>query len=140
MPEQLTDDELDALASRLGGKKKSTGGKMISFLTGGGSSKKRLFGNANPELYGAKSGSMQDIHNISFGGRSIYPRLGHKEEMAIEASGSDTKTDLVDELVNQGGLTRRAAEETVNGLITKGVLVEQDDPDLGKVLVFRHGG
>jgi len=74
-----------------------------------------------------------------FGMKGPLHFFGHKEEIAVEALHSDTKKDLVRELMEQGGLTRREAERTVDDMIRKGVLSEVDDPDLGKVLVFRGG-
>lgn len=64
--------------------------------------------------------------------------FGHKEEMAVGALHSDTKSGLVKELIDSG-LDRRAAEQTVNSLIQRGIFQEVDDPDLGKILVYRGG-
>ena len=75
---------------------------------------------------------------FGFGG-PLHFGMPHKEAIAIGATESDTKKDLIRELVEQSGLTKEAAEDTVNRLVSRGVLVEVNDPDLGKVLIFRGG-
>ncbi len=83
--------------------------------------------NDNPNL------SKEKLHGAM---GPLHPGMPYKHEVAIGASQSDTKATLVRELVEQSHLTRREAEDTVNELVRNGVLVEVDDPNLGKVLVF----
>lgn len=85
---------------------------------------------------GSKKRSLKEMYGIKNG--PIHFGLPYKEELAVEASQSDTKVTLVRELTDQSGLTKREAEDTVDKLIKDGVLIEVDDPDLGKVLVFRR--
>ena len=69
----------------------------------------------------------------------LHPGMPVQEEVTLSALHSDTKNTLVRELADQTHLTRREAEEVVEGLLRKGVLEEINDPTLGKVLVFREG-
>ena len=63
---------------------------------------------------------------------------GMKEELALSALHSDTKSTLVRELVDQTHLTREEAESTIGELLRKGVLEEIEDPNLGRILVFKE--
>lgn len=81
---------------------------------GGALSKEKLFGVSGDLFFGRK-----------------------KREMAIESTVSDTKPDLVREL-QEKGLTREEAVETVRQLIRDKTLVEVWDEDRGeKTLVLR---
>jgi len=92
------------------------------------------FKKENKWMYFGERGTMS--RERLFGMRGpIHFGMPHKEAMAVEALHSDTKSDLIRELTNSG-LTRDEAERTVNGLIRRGILVEVNDPDLGKILIF----
>lgn len=110
-------------------------------LIGVGFSKARrremLFGRVPRGLYPTDRDA-EHIHDFRFSAEQklrLYG-LGHKQGMALEALHSDTKPDLIRELVGSG-LDRRTAEQTVNSLLERGILVEVDTPDFGKVLVVR---
>lgn len=82
--------------------------------TGGSFSKEKLFGIEGDLYFGRK-----------------------KREMAIESTVSDTRSDLVKEL-QEKGLTRDEAVETIRKLLKDGILVEVWDEDRGeKTLVLR---
>ena len=101
----------------LGGKVKLNQSLKGMYLGGSGNmSKEKLFGITGP----------------------LHPGMHyHKGEIAIEATQSDTKADLIRELCEQSGFTKREAETVVNEMIASGHLVEVNLPDLGKVLVFK---
>jgi hypothetical protein len=67
----------------------------------------------------------------------LHIGMPHGQEIAIEATQSDTKQTLIRELAEQTHMTRTEAESTVNELLKKGILEEINDPALGKVLVFK---
>lgn len=129
----MEDEDIKKLARELKGD--SLGGKVKKVLSLGGPLpiNRKLM----KELHGMGRVNVSKFYGVSEG--DLWFRLGHKEEVAVEATQSDTKRDLISELVNQGGLTRKEAEETVNNLIRRGVLVEVDTLGLGKVLVFKGG-
>lgn len=85
---------------------------------GGPMSKEKLFGQHGPLLIGMPDSS------------------SHKESITLEATVSDTREDLVRELVEQSKLTRREAEAVVTHMIASGQLAEIEHGDLGKVLVW----
>ncbi len=68
----------------------------------------------------------------------LHPGMPYKHEIAAAASTSDTKQTLIRELVEQSSFTRREAEEVVNQMLRSGTLVEVEDENLGKVLVFKR--
>ena len=95
------------------------------------------------DLKGYYFGSNQAGGNFSkeklFGAHGpLHPGM-QKEEVAVGALHSDTRSTLVRELADQTHLTRREAEDVVEDLLRKGVLEEVNDPTLGKVLVFKGG-
>jgi len=85
---------------------------------GGAFSKERLFGMHGPLLIGMPN-----------------PKSRH-EELGLEAAVSDTKQDLIRELVYQGGMSRTQAERTVDEMLREGKLAEVNVEGLGKVLVW----
>ncbi len=91
-------------------------------------------------MYSAHQGKKVDVAKF-YGvkkGPLHFGMPSNREEMALDAVESDTKADLIRELVSQGGLSRSTAESVVRGLIKKGILKEVQDEDLGKVLVARR--
>jgi len=70
---------------------------------------------------------------------SLHIGMPYQQELAIEAVQSDTKQTLIRELTEQTHMTRREAEEAVTALLKKGIMKEVDDPNLGKVLIFKGG-
>jgi len=85
---------------------------------GGPMSKEKLFGVHGPLLYGMPNPSSK------------------KEEVTLEATVSDTKQDLIKELMYQNGQSRQEAESVVNSMIASGKLAEVNVEGLGKVLVW----
>lgn len=69
----------------------------------------------------------------------LHIGMPYQQELAIEAVQSDTKQTLIRELTEQTHMTRREAEEAVTALLKKGIMKEVDDPNLGKVLIFKGG-
>jgi len=69
----------------------------------------------------------------------LHPGMAYsKGEMAVSSVESDTRKDLVKELIEKG-LTREEAVKTIGDLLREGTVVEEWDPDLrAKVLVFRE--
>ena len=143
----LLREKKDQLRELERGKGPSVGERVGSLrkLVGGSISKEEknelYFGRPRKSLYIPRASdsepiSTKDIHKFGFT-RNIYPQFSHKEGMAIESLHSDSKADLIKELVSSG-LDRRSAEQTVNSLIERGVLVEVNDRDFGKILVFRR--
>ena len=96
----------------------------------------------------------KDLKNMYFGGNEpggpfskeklfgangpLHPGMKN-QELALSALHSDTKSTLVKELVDQTHLTREEAEKTVEELLRKGILEEVEDPNLGRILVFKGG-
>lgn len=112
-------DKLTKVAT-LGGKVRiNKDNKWIYFGSGPQMSKEKLFGMKGP----------------------LHPGMPYsKGEMALTSVESDTRTDLVKELMDKG-LTREESRQTIGDLIKGGILVEEYDPDLKeKVLVFRGIG
>lgn len=137
----MNDDELDAVAERVAERTRpSTGGRVMSMFAGGGSAKVRLFGKADPKLYGMKPGcDMASIHDIAFSRDQINRMygLGHKAEMALESVESDTRGDLKGELRDKG-LTAREAEQAITACVESGYLVEVWDPDRREKVLIRR--
>ena len=81
----------------------------------------------------------EHIHDLRFSPKQISEMYGipQKEELALEALHSDSRSVWVKELMD-AGLDRRAAEQTINSLVERGVVEEIDEPDLGKVLILRR--
>ena len=67
----------------------------------------------------------------------LHPGMPVKEELTLGAVQSDTRKTLINELTSQTHLTREEAERTVSDLLKRGVLEEVNDPNLGKVIVFK---
>jgi len=86
--------------------------------SGGSMSKERLLGAHGPLLFGMPNPSSR------------------KEEVTLEATVSDTKQDLIKELMFQNGQSRQEAESVVNSMIASGKLAEVNVEGLGKVLVW----
>ena len=122
----LSDRDAEKLAGAL--KKESFGKRVKKLATLGGGLR---MSKENSWLY-CIGRSKKELHGCC---GSLHPGMPNKEEMAVEATQSDTRPTLIKELIDQGGLSRREAEETVNKLIRDGILVEINDPDLGKILV-----
>lgn len=93
------------------------------------------------ELMGYYFGNSENMSKEKLFGKAgqgpLHPGMPYKHEIAAGASSSDTKTTLVRELVEQSSFTRREAEAVVEDMLRSGALVEIDDPNLGKVLVFK---
>lgn len=106
----------------LGGALKFNKSNSWMYLGGGSNknlTKEKLFGNA--------------------GKGPLHTGMPYQQELAIEAVQSDTKQTLIRELTAQTHLTRREAEQAVEALLKSGVLKEVEDPNLGKVLIFKGG-
>lgn len=116
--------------------------KSVGKAAGLGWSRERInrmyYGNPPPGSYPTNR-SLEHIHDIAFTpeqkGR-LYG-MGPKEEMVMESVTSDTRKDLIIELMDRG-LTRRAAEEVVDDLINAGYLCEEYDPDLKQKVIVRR--
>ena len=96
----------------------------------------------------------KDLNNMYFGGNGpggpfskeklfgangpLHPGMKEEHQLALSALYSDTKKTLVGELVDQTHLTREEAEKTVSELLRKGLLEEVEDPNLGKILIFKE--
>lgn len=116
--------------------------QQVKGMFGGGWDKKRrneIYFGCEPEGLHPKHKSLEHIHDIRFSKKQLHDfyGLGPKEEMAMESVTSDTRKDLIIELMDKG-LTRRSAEETVDSLIDRGLLIEVHDQDSNqKMLVQR---
>lgn len=97
-----------------------------------------MYGLRTPKGVYPTDKSAADINLISFSADKIRRTYGLplKEEMTLEALHSDTRSDLIRELVEEYGLNRETATKLVNGLIKKGIIIEYDDPDGGKRLLL----
>jgi len=118
--------------------------KSVAKIFGGNMSKERrsevYFGRPPKGLYPTNR-DLEHIHDIRFTPGQISKLYGlpQKEEMALEALHSDSRSTWVKELID-AGLDRRAAEQTIDSLIARGVVEEVSDPDLGTVLILRSRG
>lgn len=105
----------------LGGALKFNKGNSWMYLGGGSNknlTKEKLFGNA--------------------GRGPLHPGMPIEHELALGAVQSDTRKTLINELASQTHLTKDEAERTVSELLKKGILEEVNDPNLGRVLVFKE--
>jgi hypothetical protein len=104
----------------LGGALKFNKSNSWMYLGGGSNknlTKEKLFGNA--------------------GRGPLHPGMPVEQELVLGAVQSDTRKTLINELTSQTHLTREEAEKTVAELLRKGILEEVNDPNLGKVIVFK---
>ena len=118
--------------------------QKVSHLMGGGFTKERrneiYFGRPPKGAYPSHRG-LDRIHEMKFSDsqiRRLYS-LSPKEERVLSAVNSDTKETLIKELVEQSSMRRTEAEEVVKDMLAKGILQEVEDPNLGKVLIFKGG-
>ncbi len=116
--------------------------QTIAKALGGGMTKDRrnqIYFGREPHGLHPKHKSLEHIHDIGFSPEQISRLYGlpPKETMAMDSVSSDTRKDLIMELMEKG-LTRRSAEETVDGLIQTGLLVEQYDKDSNQKMLVRR--
>lgn len=114
-------------------RKEGGGGLVHKLATLGGGFH---FNKKNAWLYqGSKKRDLHDTYGIPNG--PIHFGMPYKKgEMADIALHSDSKLDIIKELV-AAGLSRREAEKVIQEKIKSGEYMEVDSPDFGKILVRR---